>query len=266
MNENKLAFYCDLDLTLIYSKRTLKKYHSSPLGKIVVESHGTDIMSFVSMETWHKFTQLVGQGMVFIPTTTRTYEQYSRVHIPGINPEYAIVLSGGQIFYQGEEIPEWREHVASEIGAMAATPKQIYQKYAKTISEVPGVNKIRGAEGFFLYAVKDEAENPELFELFQEISTKYGYIVSHQGRKSYLMPPCVDKGKAVAFLNEIVKPTHSASAGDSVLDLSMGGVTDTLFIPAHGEAASLGYGGIITPQRGIGASEDIMDALSEMLK
>lgn len=261
----KIAFYSDLDLTLVYSHRAMRKYHDPILESIVIDARGDEPMGYMRVETWESMRSLLKRGVEFIPTTTRTHSQYSHISIPGVKPRYAIVLSGAQVLEHGEESPEWRSCMEEEMRKLSIQPQELHHSIEKQALAIPGVNKLRCAEGKFVYAMKDEGENPELAELFNSLHRETGYLLSHQGRKSYLVPPCVDKGHAMKFLQEIIKAPHSLGAGDSVLDLSMAPVVNTFIQPSHGEAVGMHPGAIITPHRGIEAAGDIMYYLETQL-
>ena len=45
------------------------------------------------------------------PTTTRTREQYRRIHLPGPPPRFAICANGGHLLVDGDTDPDWHAEV-----------------------------------------------------------------------------------------------------------------------------------------------------------
>src|SRR5450759_4517837 len=66
-------------------------------------------------------TQLVGlvRHATLVPTTTRTVEQYRRVQVPGLVPDYAICANGGRLLVDGVVDEDWSLHVAPRLPACA---------------------------------------------------------------------------------------------------------------------------------------------------
>ena len=95
--------HTDLDNTLIYSYK-----HEIGGPKTCVEIYQGREISFMT-ETSHR---LLGQlcskpGVLVVPTTTRTLEQYQRIDLGIGVPEYALVCNGGVLLHQGkEDLPE----------------------------------------------------------------------------------------------------------------------------------------------------------------
>ena len=95
--------HTDLDNTLIYSYK-----HEIGGPKTCVEIYQGREISFMT-ETSHR---LLGQlcskpGVLVVPTTTRTLEQYQRIDLGIGVPEYALVCNGGVLLHQGKEDPVW---------------------------------------------------------------------------------------------------------------------------------------------------------------
>ena len=93
--------HTDLDNTLIYSYK-----HEIGGPKTCVEIYQGREISFMT-ETSHR---LLGQlcskpGVLVVPTTTRTLEQYQRIDLGIGVPEYALVCNGGVLLHQGKEDP-----------------------------------------------------------------------------------------------------------------------------------------------------------------
>ena len=97
-----ILFFADMDNTLIYS-------HKRDIGsdKIGVEFYPekNQMISYMTKTSW-KLLQKVAHKLLFIPTTTRTIEQYQRINL-GFVPLYALVCNGGILLENGQENMRW---------------------------------------------------------------------------------------------------------------------------------------------------------------
>ena len=94
-------FNCDLDNTLIYSYK-----HDIGADKINVEQYQGREISFITSRTFELLKE-VAEKTVFVPTTTRTVEQYGRIDLGIHTPQYALVCNGGILLKNGVEDSEW---------------------------------------------------------------------------------------------------------------------------------------------------------------
>lgn len=97
-----ILFFADMDNTLIYSyKRDIGS------DKIGVEFYPekNQMISYMTKTSW-KLLQKVAHKLLFIPTTTRTIEQYQRINL-GFVPLYALVCNGGILLENGQENMRW---------------------------------------------------------------------------------------------------------------------------------------------------------------
>ena len=83
-----LLFHADLDNTLIYSYRRNLGEH-----KVNVEIYDQREVSFMTKKTQELLKQ-VAKNTMFVPTTTRTIEQYKRIQLGIQEPKYALVCNG----------------------------------------------------------------------------------------------------------------------------------------------------------------------------
>ena len=96
-----ILFFADMDNTLIYSyKRDIGS------DKIGVEFYPEKSDDFLYDKTSWKLLQKVAHKLLFIPTTTRTIEQYQRINL-GFVPLYALVCNGGILLENGQENMRW---------------------------------------------------------------------------------------------------------------------------------------------------------------
>lgn len=112
----------DLDRTLIYSTGALQLAmpDADAPRLLCVEVYGNKPLSYVT-ETAAGLLEELGRTTVFVPTTTRTREQYHRISLPGPAPAYAVVANGGHILVDGESDPDW--HAGSWTASPASAPR-----------------------------------------------------------------------------------------------------------------------------------------------
>ena len=73
-------------------------------------------------------------GTVFVPTTTRTREQYHRIHLPGPAARFAICANGGHLLVDGESDPDWHTQMTAT-GSPRAAPR--WRRSGSTCSPPP---------------------------------------------------------------------------------------------------------------------------------
>ena len=82
-------FMSDLDNTLIYSYK-----HEIGEEKTCVEIYQDREVSYMTNRSC-ELLKAVTEEILFVPTTTRTIEQYERIHLDVGIPKYALVCNGG---------------------------------------------------------------------------------------------------------------------------------------------------------------------------
>lgn len=254
-------FFSDLDQTLIYSARQLKRYNQTSVGNLIVEEYNEAPLSMISFEAYTHLLENTGKTFDLIPTTTRTLEQYSRISFPHVPINNFVVLNGGKVFEQGEEVLEWTHHIRDEIAKLSVTPKALYQQILSETQNFEGLKVVQCADEAFVYFVSDVPGIKAIDRYTDSLAKETGYVLSRQGRKTYLVPECVSKGKAVEYLINDLKPTVTVAAGDSELDISMGDYVDLLLIPKHGEGVSEARNARYTEEVGINAAKEILDVV-----
>lgn len=107
------------------------------------------------------FPQAVGQlcskpGVLVVPTTTRTLEQYQRIDLGIGVPEYALVCNGGVLLHQGKEDPVWYQ----ESLALIADAQSELQRAEQWMTEdVNRCFEVRNIRSLFLFTKSNEPEN-----------------------------------------------------------------------------------------------------------
>jgi len=264
-----ILFASDLDRTLIYSKKS----RGQEVGEqdiLAVEWVDDKPVAFMTKKGIELFRSLPAD-LNFVPVTTRTAPQYQRV--TGLidasePPTYAIVSNGAVILENGEPIAEWSNKVKDQLQRDCTSIEHVMpqlESYAKKGCVV----EVKQAESWFVYMIVDEKTfQVEDIELLSQIFYQQGFTLSHQGRKLYIMPNCINKSTALLFVKERIAASTVIAAGDSLLDLDMVIGADQGFIPSHGEAArhnqALPPHVSITAHSGVLAGEEILKRISNI--
>jgi len=258
----------DLDRTLIYSKAAsrLGLAPGDPDPELVcVEEYEGAPLSFV---TPRAATLLAGlaERTTFVPTTTRTREQYGRIRLPGPAPEYAICANGGHLLVRGESDQDWYASVRKELAAHAAPLPEVVA-HLEVVARPEWTLKLRVAEDLFTYLVVERAELPaEFTPELTAWAAERGYGVSLQGRKLYLVPDALTKGAAVREVTRRSGAELVLAAGDSLLDIELLRAAHAGVRPGHGELAESGWSAPhveAIDTRGVRAGEEIAQWLTE---
>lgn len=252
-------FACDLDRTLIYSR---KARHLGPdnVPTTCVEIHHDKQASFMTTAAARALEALGSTG-VFVPVTTRTTEQYRRVSLPGPAPRFAITTNGAILLADGRPDPAWTRQVTRMLSE--TVPVREIWEHAGFVCRPEFTDKLRNASGVFCYAVVHPSRLPSGF--LADISgwaAERGWRTSLQGHKLYWVPERLTKSAAVA---EVAARTGShlvLAAGDSLLDADLLLAADFGIHPRHGELYDQGWSApqvTVTPASGILAGEQIVN-------
>lgn len=210
----------DLDNTLIYS-------YKKDIGenKKCVEIYQGREISFMTNYAYDALFK-VREKMKFIPTTTRTKEQYDRINFGGRPPEYALVCNGGILLNNGKIVKNWYNESLELIkGANDELLKSI-----KLLENDENINfEIRFLNNLFVFT---KSEKP--LETIQKIKGKLNekqVDVFNNGIKIYVVPKNLNKGKAIERIRKLLNPKMIISAGDSEFDYPMLLKSDVAFMP-----------------------------------
>jgi len=258
---------CDLDRTLIYSVKSLMLTggDSAAPPMVVCEVYDSAPLSFMTRAADVLLTELISR-VLFVPATTRTRAQFSRVRLPGKGMGYAVTTNGAVILKNGEIDLDWSGHVNRSVEG-ACTPLAEVLDRLTGRRAVPEVLRVRTAEDLFAYCIVNRQELSAAYvEDLTEWCGQRGWRTSLQGRKLYCVPAPINKESAVA---EIQRRTGSAlmvAAGDSRLDAGLLDLADVAIRPAHGELESDGYFRehlVVTGSPGVMAGEEILRFFTE---
>ncbi|MFE4059814.1 HAD family hydrolase [Streptomyces sp. NPDC059096] len=255
----------DLDRTLIYSAAALGL--SMPDAEaprlLCVEVYESRPLSYLT-ETAAALLDRLARTTVFVPTTTRTREQYGRIRLPGPAPEFAICANGGHLLVDGVSDPAWQAEVAARLAAECAPLDEVRAHLGATAGP-EWLLKQRVAEDLFAYLVVDRALLPEGWvKELADWAGERGWTVSLQGRKIYAVPRPLTKSAAVREVARRTGAGLTLSAGDSLLDADLLLAADRAWRPGHGELAEENWRAPrvdVLPHTGVAAGEEILRRL-----
>lgn len=256
----------DLDRTLIYSTAALAL--SMPDAEaprlLCVETYEHKPLSYMT-ETAAALLEELARTVAFVPTTTRTPEQYGRIRLPGPAPEFAICANGGELLVHGEPDLPWRARVRRTLDAECASLEEVHERLVRT-ADPAWLLKARTAADLFAYLVVERSLLPDAW--VKELTVwagERGWTVSLQGRKVYAVPKPLTKSAAVAEVARRTGATEVLAAGDSLLDADLLLAADRAWRPGHGELADVGWTAphvTALRTRGVAAGEEILRAFA----
>ncbi|MFF1398642.1 HAD family hydrolase [Streptomyces sp. NPDC058287] len=255
----------DLDRTLIYSAAALGLTMPDARAPrlLCVEVYEGKPLSYVTEDAAALLGEL-GRSALFVPTTTRTREQYGRIHLPGPAPRFAICANGGHLLVDGVSDPDWRAAVDERLAAECAPLDEVRAHLVRT-ADPEWLLKERVAEDLFAYLVVERSLLPEgwVKELAVWAESR-GWTVSLQGRKIYAVPKPLTKSAAMREVARRSGADLTLAAGDSLLDADLLLAADHAWRPGHGELADVGWTAphvTALEDRGVAAGETILREL-----
>lgn len=215
-----VIFNSDLDNTLIFS------YRRQVTGeKLCVEMMGDKELSFMTRHSY-ELLQQVRQRLCFVPTTTRTEEQYKRIHLGGEEPEYALVCNGGILLVNGIRDQSWYQEslsLVSDVYSEMVLAKKLLLEDKNRCFE------IREIDGLFLFT-KSSSPEESAKHLEAYLNTdKVTVFVSRS--KLYVFSKQLSKGEALGRLKKRLHGSYVIAAGDGILDIPMLEAADRSILP-----------------------------------
>lgn len=224
-----VAVFSDLDGTLIYSRRLA----GDVAGLEPVESIDGEPQSWMTRtaaENLRTLTALVA----FVPTTTRTPEQYQRVRLPGVPPEYAILSNGAHILTGGAEDREWSTVIGDSSWGVTR-PEIVAGNLTGALDGARWVRRIQRFDTIVcVSAERGSAPSGDDEKLIQQVAVDHGYGAYRQGRKMHLIPAHVTKEAAADHVACKLGATSTVAAGDHALDHGLLDWAHHAIQPAHG--------------------------------
>lgn len=208
--EDGMVFCSDLDNTLIYSY----KHEIGPDKKCVETYQGREVSYMTNRSC--KLLRQVRERMLFVPTTTRTVEQYQRVVFGEGPPEYALVCNGGVLLVNGRQDSGWYEE---SLGLVSGSQAAL-QEAVRVLEADRSVNfEVRWIERLFVFTKSMEPRQTVC--RLQEYLQGGPVEVFSLGAKVYVVPGELNKGEAVRRFRRRVRAGAVAAAGDSRFDIPM---------------------------------------------
>lgn len=231
-----MIFASDLDRTLIYSSFFLKP---DMVNIVPVEKNADKNISHMTKKSI-KLLSLISQRVLFIPTTSRSIEQYKRISIfkDRIPVKYAIVANGGIILKNGEEDLIWQNMISSQMKTLIS-PEELMGLCRFFLDSIY-IKSYRCCDNLFLYAVlKGDYLDSHDFDKLSLLAEKHSYSVTKNNKKIYIIPTFINKWSPLQYIMNIENDNELISAGDSYLDLPM--LKNSIYgmVPFHGELQKL---------------------------
>ncbi len=222
----------DLDNTLIHS---YKKAESSHI--CVEEGNINGVLKKLSYMTPEAVEKLRGlsSGILPIPITTRSEEQFRRISIFGDSVPMAVTSNGGMLFINGVPDKTWRTESEQLINAAISELER-----GKTLLETDNNRsfEVRFVDNSFIFTKSDKpSETVSMLKSQLEMQT---VDVMTNGSKIYILPKGLNKGDALKRLKKRLSPETTIAAGDSEFDIPMLCAADIALIPDDGMKPALG--------------------------
>ncbi len=215
-----IVFHSDLDNTLIYSYK-----HEIGEKKRCVEVYQGREISFMT-ESSYELLKRIRDKVLFVPTTTRTREQYERIDMGIVPPRYALVCNGGVLIVDGREEEDWYQE---SLRLTAESRKELRKAEAYLAVDKHICFEIRNIRELFLFT-KSKASEETIRELKARLDLSLVDVFSNK-EKVYVIPRKLNKGTAVERFRKRVRAHTVAAAGDSEFDIPMLCVSDLGFAP-----------------------------------
>ena len=213
-------FMSDLDNTLIYSYK-----HEIGEEKTCVEIYQDREISYMTNRSC-ELLRAVTEEVLFVPTTTRTKEQYDRIHLGIGIPEYALVCNGGVLLVDGREDLQWYQGSRQLV---ADCQEELEKAWYCLETDENRSMELRNIRNLFLFT---KSEKPcQSAKRLKEILNLSLVEVFQNGVKVYVVPRKLSKGVAVSRLKERLGAELVIAAGDSEFDLPMLQEADLAFAP-----------------------------------
>ncbi|MEW9078798.1 HAD hydrolase family protein [Terrisporobacter glycolicus] len=260
-----MVIFSDLDRSIIYSSKFLKDISENSYECIELKDNKE--ISYVSLKTM-EILKTINENTLFIPTTTRTRDQFERINFNkyNINFDYAITSNGGYILKNNRPLLGWQEEVekikksSESIDVML----DLFEPYTK----MNGVTNFRVAENLFFYIVVDFKEF-DIMSIYTYISilNNKNWIYYVSGRKIYFLPKGITKESAIEYICKVENIESFAVIGDSNMDRGMLNITDNAYVLKHGDINTNDIEGefIRSMEEGIKGTEEVLLNLLEKI-
>lgn len=253
----------DLDGTVIFSPRGAAATGSSLAGLLEVDVYKGQPCGYMTTVGAARWAELAATGSL-VPVTTRSVEQYLRLRLPGPAPRLAVVANGAQLLVDGVPDPGWERDMRARVAAAECTPFAEVWPVVEAWGDHDAVQDARAVADHFTYlrVYRDRPEFPALLAEIRQTATGWGWSVTLQGRKLYIVPRSLDKAVAATAVAERAGAARFVAGGDSLLDADMLRAAHAAIRPAHGELHAVGWSSVncvTTAAAGPLAGDEILD-------
>lgn len=204
------TFFSDLDNTLIFSHR--KKGVGD---KILVEYLNGKEQSYMPAELARLLTN--NQEIMLVPVTTRSIEQYIRIHGLSeiVHNEHALICNGGVLLIDGSVDDEWLR----ESNELSRIQSLEVQKALKKVQEDGKATKLNVLQDFMFYFVCDDIDNYYCY--LKKVVNLNDVFLEKDSKKIYVIASNINKGACVKRYIRRFGVKDFFTAGDSKFDISM---------------------------------------------
>lgn len=204
----KSAFISDLDGTVIYS--------GGRANPDMIKVENMEYYSTYMNADFYKNMERYNKEIPFVPLTTRSMEEYSRIHF-SIAPEYAMVGNGAVLLHNGELVPEWHQKSLELIAESKEEMQAVYNLCSENRIKLE-INSLRFVESAFLFIKSQSGEDTVKF-IKEHVNLRTTSLYWHRA-KCYLIPRNLEKGTALLRFKEQFGIDFVMAAGDSDIDTS----------------------------------------------
>lgn len=254
-----MVIFSDLDRSIIYSNKFLdtKTQYKN------IEIYNGKQISYISLDTLKLIKKIQERGM-FIPTTTRTKEQFSRIRFceNKICFPWAITSNGGVILKDNKVLESWQKKI-KDIVKKSEDIESMVEKF-ENYKYLPGIKSFKIAEDLFFYIVVDYFEfNIDMIEEYIKDLDSNNWKMYISGRKIYFLPKGINKENAINHVVNEMGISDFFAIGDSSMDYGMLKSADTGYILKHGELLNqnqdIDISGLkVSAKEGMKATEEIL--------
>jgi len=219
-NKKIVIFHSDLDNTLIYSYK-----HDIGRDKVCVELYEGREISYVTKNTYDMLKEVI-QKVLFVPTTTRSVEQYQRIDLGIGTPQYALVCNGGVLLINGREDWNWYQN---SLLLIQNAEEALQQALFLLEHDRRRTFELRFIRDLFVFT-KCDMPFLVVYDLKRRLDLSV-VDVFNNGNKIYVVPKALSKGESVVRFGRYIGRKKVIAAGDSAFDISMLAAADIALAP-----------------------------------
>ena len=224
----KSGIALDLDNTMIGSATMNKLYSDKSLVVDVSALSGVKIE--MSIKAFNLYQELSRQKRL-IAVTTRSKSQYQRTTLANHSAS-AIYDNGATIEFEGVVNESWSDKIQLEYSNLTLNSLDIMNCFISSF----GSEYVETVDKFdyfgIVYLTPDGVK--KMIQEFEKLNFK-GFKTTFQGRKFYIIPEFINKGRALKHVVDVLGIDYLESAGDSLPDLDMFQISNFCHVSPWGE-------------------------------